>query len=314
MMMELLIPVAVLGAMGLVFGAGLAIASKIFEVKVDERVPKVREALPGANCGGCGFPGCDALASAIVAGEAPADACPVGGAAVAAAIGEIMGTDAGGAVPKIACIQCKGDCEHAANMAEYYGEMDCREALVANGGIKQCRYGCLGLGTCVKACMFGALSIGENGLPVVDVEKCVGCGKCKTACPRGIIDLIPEDQLIHVDCRSKDKGKLVRSNCDVGCIGCRACVKACPEEAVQVEDNLASIDYEKCIQCGACAEKCPTGAITVEDRIVIKEDAVVLEMEPEDELKEDFLISDMTSTEEISEEASDQTPDQDVEA
>ncbi|MDO4289450.1 MAG: RnfABCDGE type electron transport complex subunit B, partial [Eubacterium sp.] len=270
MMMELLIPVAVLGVMGLIFGAGLAIASKIFEVKVDERVPLVREALPGANCGGCGFPGCDALAAAIVSGEASVDACPVGGAAVAAAIGKIMGEDAGAQTPKVACVQCKGDCDHAPSMADYFGAMDCREALVANGGVKQCRYGCLGLGTCVKACMFGALSIGDKGLPVVDVEKCVACGKCKTACPRQIIDIIPEDKLIHVDCRSKDKGKIVRQNCEVGCIGCRACTKVCPEEAITVTDNLASIDYDKCVLCGACVEKCPTGAITKEDRIVIQ--------------------------------------------
>ncbi|MEG0377768.1 MAG: RnfABCDGE type electron transport complex subunit B, partial [Eubacterium sp.] len=202
MAMELLIPVLILGVMGLIFGAGLALAAKIFEVKTDERVPLVRAALPGANCGGCGYPGCDALAAAMVKGDAAVNACPVGGAATALNIGDIMGESAGANEPVAACVLCKGDCENAPTRADYYGVRDCREALIANGGIKKCRYGCIGFGTCVNACMFGALSMGENGLPTVDVDKCTACGKCKSICPKGIIDLIPSDQLIHVDCRS----------------------------------------------------------------------------------------------------------------
>ena len=268
MIAQFIIPVVVLGIMGLVFGGGLAIASKVFEVKTDERVPLVREKLPGANCGGCGYPGCDAMAEAIVKGEAPVNGCPVGGASAASAIAEIMGESVGDLTPMVASIGCKGDCDHAPVRADYYGIHDCREALIANGGAKQCRYGCLGYGTCVDACLFDALKIGAKGLPEVDVDACTACGKCKEACPQGIISLIPKNQRIHVDCHSKDKGKLVRANCDVGCIGCKACVKACPEEAIVVENNLASILYDKCIQCGACAEKCPTGAITAETRPV----------------------------------------------
>ncbi|SDO99541.1 electron transport complex, RnfABCDGE type, B subunit [Eubacterium maltosivorans] len=288
MLMELLIPVGILGAMGLIFGAGLAIASKVFEVKTDERVPLVRDALPGANCGGCGFPGCDALAAAIVNGEASVNACPVGGAATAMAIGEIMGESIGSSEPMVACIHCNGDCTHSPNRADYYGIQDCRQAMIASGGVKTCRHGCMGLGTCVSACMFGALSIGDNGLPEVDVDKCTACGKCRDACPKGIIDLIPADQLVHVDCRNTDKGKLVRAVCDIGCIACKACVKVCPVEAITVENNLASIDYDKCTQCQACFEKCPTGAITLEQRIVIGDETTVIELEPEKDLDEEM--------------------------
>lgn len=288
MIMELLIPVGILGAMGLIFGAGLAIASKVFEVKTDERVPLVRAALPGANCGGCGFPGCDALAASIVAGDAAVNACPVGGSSTAMVIGEIMGESVGSNEPMIACIHCNGDCTHSPNRAEYYGIMDCRQAMIASGGVKTCRHGCMGLGTCVSACMFGALSIGDNGLPEVDVDKCTACGQCRDACPKGIIDLIPADHLVHVDCRNTDKGKLVRAVCDIGCIACKACVKVCPEEAITVENNLAAIDYDKCTQCQACFEKCPTGAITLEQRIVIGDETTVIELEPEKDLTEEM--------------------------
>lgn len=288
MMMQLLIPVAILGVMGLVFGAGLAIASKVFEVKTDERVPLVRDALPGANCGGCGLPGCDALASAIVKGEAPLNACPVGGNAVALAIGEIMGESVGNSAPLVACVHCGGDCTHSPNRANYYGVKDCREAMIASGGVKQCRYGCMGLGTCVNACMFDALTIGENGLPTVDVDKCTACGKCRDGCPKNLIDLIPADQLIHVDCSNTDKGKLVRAVCDIGCIACKACIKVCPADAIIVENNVASINYEKCTQCKACFEKCPTGAITLEERIVVNDETTVLELEPEKDLNEEM--------------------------
>lgn len=264
----ILIPVAVLGIMGLLFGALLAFASKVFEVKKDERVPVVREALPGANCGGCGFAGCDALAEAIVKGEAPVNACPVGGAAVGAKIAEIMGTGNVAETPKIACVLCGGDCDAAPHRADFYGLKDCNEAMIASGGTKTCRFGCIGLGSCVAACDFDALTMGDRGLPVVDPNHCTSCGMCVKTCPKGIMNLIPKDQMIHVDCRSREKGKIVRSACSNGCIACKACTKVCPTGAITVNDNLASIDYDKCTQCGACVEKCPTGAIVKEDRVV----------------------------------------------
>lgn len=289
-MSDILIPVAILSLMGLIFGGVLAIASKIFEVKTDERVPIVREALPGANCGGCGFPGCDAMAEAIVKGEAPVNGCPVGGAKVAAVVAGIMGESAGEAHPMVACVHCQGDCEHAPKRADYQGLQNCREAMIASGGTKACRFGCMGLGSCVTACSFGAMSMGDKGLPVVDKEKCTACGKCRDACPKGIIDLIPMDQRIHVDCRSKDKGKVVRGVCSTGCIGCKACTKVCPAEAITVEDNLARIDYSKCIQCGACVKKCPTGAIAEE----LAKEAPTAPQQPKDTADPHAVVVDNT--------------------
>ena len=291
MISELLVPVIVLGGLGLVFGFGLAIAGKIFEVKTDERVPLVRNALPGANCGGCGYPGCDALAAAIVSGEAAVNACTVGGTEVAIEVGEIMGKAVTGGESLVASVHCKGDCEASPARANYEGFSDCKEALIANGGAKSCRYGCIGLGTCVSACQFNALSMGENGLPVVNIDNCTACSACVNACPQNIIDLIPHDQLVHVDCRNKDKGKIAKAACDNACIGCRMCVKVCPTGAITVEDNLARINYDICNRCEACVEKCPTGAITLENRVVFKT-SLMNELPKEPDVFADIFGSD----------------------
>lgn len=249
--------VALLAVLGILIGILLGVASKAFEVETDERVVQVRECLPGNNCGGCGYPGCDGLAEAIVAGNAPVGACPVGGAPVAGKIGEIMGVDAGSAVKKVAYVKCAGTCEVASNKYNYVGEMDCRRAVMVPGrGDKACSHGCLGLGSCVAACQFGALSI-VDGIARVDKEKCVACGKCVSTCPNNVIDLIPYDASYAVQCNSKDKGKDVMSVCKAGCIGCGLCVKQCEFGAVKLENNLAVIDPEKCQGCGKCAEKCP---------------------------------------------------------
>lgn len=261
-MEQILIPVAVLSAMALVFGIGLAVASKVFEVKQDERIPLVREALPGANCGGCGFPGCDACAAAIVDGSAACNACPVGGAAVAEAIAGIMGEEAIDGPRLAAMVMCQGDHVKAPARAEYYGVKDCREAVNANGGAKGCRFGCIGYGSCVAACKFDALHMSENGLPVVNRDNCTACNQCVITCPKGVMQLVPFDHDIRVSCKNRMKGKYTRPDCSIGCITCRRCVKVCPTGAVTVQDNLASVDYEKCIQCGLCTEVCPTGALT----------------------------------------------------
>jgi len=262
MLNAILVPVGILGLFGLVFGIGLAIAAKVFEVDVDHRFPIVRAALPGANCGGCGLPGCDALALAIINGEAGVDACPVGGVAAAAAIAEIMGLEAGSAVKQVATVICQGTCETAPNRAEYYGEMDCREAMIASGGSKDCRYGCMGYGTCKAVCPFDAIVMGEDGLPKVDPDKCTSCGKCIEACPKSIMVLVPATQDVIVKCHSAAKGKIAKQACSTACIACGACVKACRFDAVKVENNCAIIDYDKCTQCYECVVKCPMNTIS----------------------------------------------------
>lgn len=258
--MAIIIACLVVGITGLIMGLLLGVAGKAFQVEVNEKEVLVREVLPGSNCGGCGYAGCDALAEAIAKGEAPANGCPVGGAAVAAKVAQIMGTDVS-TVKKVAFVKCKGDCEAAPVNYEYHGNTSCREAIfVTGGGPKKCSYGCMGFGSCVDVCDFDAISI-VNGIAYVDREKCVSCGKCVKACPKNLIELIPYDSRVHVQCNSKDKGVAVKASCANGCIGCKLCEKNCKFDAIHVEDNIAHIDYEKCINCGVCAMKCPTKAI-----------------------------------------------------
>ena len=252
---------AVVGGTGLVVAILLGIASEAFKVPVDEKEVAVRACLPGNNCGGCGFPGCDGLAKAIAQGEAPVNACPVAGPAGAAAIAEVMGVEAGDAVKQVAYVKCAGTCEVAKEKYNYTGVQDCVSAMVTPGaGSKACAYGCLGLGSCVKACDFDALHI-VNGIAVVDKEKCVSCGKCIATCPKALIELVPYEAKLAVQCSSKDMGKDVKASCSVGCIGCRMCTKVCEFGAITVENNVAHIDQSKCTGCGACAAKCPVKII-----------------------------------------------------
>lgn len=260
--MNIVYPMISIGGLGLVFGAGLGFAGKIFAVEEDPKLGAILEVLPGANCGGCGFPGCGGLASAIVAGTAPVNGCPVGGAAVAAKVGEIMGVAAADGEPTAAVVKCNGNCNTAKNKYDYFGMDDCVMAnQLAGGGAKSCAYGCLGLGSCKKACAFGAIEI-IDGVAVVDKEKCVSCGKCVSACPKHIIELLPAKKKVKVQCSSKDAGKTVMQNCSVGCIACKICEKNCPFDAIHVVDNLAVIDYDKCKNCGICANKCPKNVIS----------------------------------------------------
>lgn len=259
--MGILAATAVVGTVGIFVGLFLGAAGIKFKVQVDEKEEQVLGALPGNNCGGCGYAGCSGLAAAIAKGEAPVNACPVGGEAVGKKIAAIMGVEAQATERMTAFVACQGNCEKAAADYRYTGVEDCRVmSYVPGGGPKTCRSGCLGFGTCVKACPFGAIHV-ENGVAVVDREACKVCGKCVEACPRHLIALIPYRAKQAVACGSKDKGPVTMKACQAGCIGCGLCVKACPAGAVTVTDFHAVIDQEKCIGCGACAQKCPRKAI-----------------------------------------------------
>ena len=260
-MTGILIATAVVAVVGLFIGLFLGIAGIKFKVEVDEREEAILGVLPGNNCGGCGYPGCSGLASAIVKGEAPVGACPVGGEEVAKNVAQIMGVEAGDSVKKVAFVKCQGDCEKAKVDYEYTGAEDCAMlSFVPNGGPKSCNYGCLGYGSCVKVCPFDAIHV-VNGIAVVDKEACKACGKCVAACPKHLIELIPYNAKYVVACSSKEKGPVTMKECSVGCIGCTLCAKNCPNDAVKIENFLSVIDQEKCEGCGICMEKCPKKSI-----------------------------------------------------
>ncbi len=252
---------AVVGFVGIFVGLFLGIAGLKFKVEVDEREEAVLAALPGNNCGGCGYAGCSGLAAAIAKGEAAVDACPVGGAQAGSRIAAIMGVEAAGTERQTAFVHCQGDCERAGVDYDYTGVGDCRVmAFVPGGGPKSCSSGCMGYGSCVKVCPFDAIHV-ENGVAVVDREKCKACGKCVEVCPKHLISLIPYRASTEVACKSTDKGPVTMKACTAGCIGCGICVKNCPAQAVTVTEFHAQIDQEKCTGCGVCAEKCPKKAI-----------------------------------------------------
>lgn len=256
-----------LAIMGGIFGLVLAFASKKFAVEVDPRVEAINEALPGANCGACGYPGCSGLAEAIAEGKAPVDACVPGKEAVAKKVAEIMGVEANADKERsIAQLMCQGGNDKCKNIYEGMGFEDCHSAVAHFKGPKACNYGCLGFGSCEKICPFGAIKMGDNGLPIIDPYLCTGCGKCVQNCPQQVLKLVGVSHLVHVRCSNKDKGKFAKQACSVACIKCRLCEKNCPQDAIHVVSDeqggsVAVIDYEKCTNCGICATKCPTKAI-----------------------------------------------------
>ncbi len=256
----ILVATVVVAVIGLLMGLLLITVDKKFKVEVDEKELAVREYLPGNNCGACGYAGCDAMAAAIAAGEAPVNGCPVGGDPVANKIAHIMGVDAEETEKMVAYVKCSGDCEHAVQRSSYVGIQDCASAVASGLSPWECDYGCLGLGSCEKACPFGAISV-VDGVAVVDRTRCKACKKCVSACPKHLIEMIPDKAEYVVRCVSKDKGPAVKKACSAGCIGCKLCTKQCENEAIQVEDNLAAIDQTKCVACGKCAEKCPAKVI-----------------------------------------------------
>ncbi len=258
----MVIAIIVVSVIGVIAGIGLSIASVVMEVPQDEKMLAVRDALPGANCGGCGYSGCDAYAEAVAKGEAPTNLCAPGGADTVTAISQIMGVEAGEFIEKIAYVRCNGGCENTTKRFQYRGINTCADLAGFLGGDNSCSFGCLGLGDCAKACTQGGIKINANGVAEANPEICNGCGSCVNTCPRHIIDLVPKaPRHMEVNCSNKDKGAAANKACKVACIGCGLCVKQCEFDAIKVEDNLARIDPAKCTLCGKCAEKCPKKCI-----------------------------------------------------
>lgn len=261
------IAIITLAGIGILAALILYFAAKKFHVEEDPRIDLVEEALPAANCGGCGFPGCRSFAEALVKADEFGDMnCPVGGNDVMEKVAEILGKTVEKTAPKVAVLKCNGSCDNRPKTSEYDGATSCAIAASTYGGETGCSYGCLGLGDCEVACDFDALYINkETGLPEVDDEKCVACGACVTACPKNLFELRkqgPKSRRIYVSCANKDKGGVARKACTVACIGCGKCAKECAFDAITIVNNLAYIDDDKCRLCRKCVTVCPTNAIT----------------------------------------------------
>ena len=264
--MQIVIAIALLGGLGLVFGLVLAAASKVFYVETDPRLDQLNECLPGANCGGCGYAGCSAYAEAVLNGEALIGACASGGNECAQAMAAIMGVKAEAVTRKVALVRCSGAKEYdaagtlskgAKTKATYEGFHACLAASKVGGsGPLSCKFGCLGYGSCTKACKYGAIKV-VNGVAVVNEDLCVGCMACAAVCPRQLIVRVEPDRNVGIACNSMAKGAATTRACTVGCIGCGLCKKICPNDAITVDKFLARIDYSKCTQCGLCATVCP---------------------------------------------------------
>jgi len=264
-MNEILIAALVVGAIGALCAVVLVLASKFFLVEENEKIREIRECLPGANCGACGYAGCDGYAKALAEEEGiKTNLCIPGADAVAKQIAEILGVEAEDVVEQVAVIHCYGDCNHTSKKMEYEGIASCAAAKTLYGGEGLCTYGCIGLGDCVSVCPQKAICI-ENGIAHIDTRACIGCGLCAKSCPRGIIELMADVKRVLVTCNNQEKGAVVRKKCDQGCIGCKMCEKHCSAGAIKVVDNLARINYELCEHCDTCASVCPVGCILVSD-------------------------------------------------
>ena len=265
-MSEILIAIGILGGLGLVFGLVLAAASKVFYVETDPRLDQLNACLPGANCGGCGYAGCGGYAEAVLSGEAPIGKCASGGNECAQNMAAIMGVKAEEVTRKVALVRCSGEKRYdksgnlvagAKLKAEYEGFQDCVSASrIGGNGPLSCKFGCLGFGTCVKACKYDAISV-VNGVAKVNEDRCVGCMACASVCPRNLIVPVEPKRNVVIACASLAKGAVTTRGCTVGCIGCGLCKKICPRDAITIEKNLAVIDYSKCDNCGLCATVCP---------------------------------------------------------
>lgn len=265
----ILIAVIVLGAIGLIAALVLFLCSKKFAVYEDPRIAQVGSLLPGANCGGCGFPGCSGMANALVKGANEGSieglSCPVGGSETMTQVADLLGMAIANGEPKVAVVRCNGSCEIRPKIAEYNGLRTCAAMNACGAGETGCGYGCLGCGDCVSACQFGAIAINEaTGLPEVDDNKCTACGACTKVCPRNIIELRKKgvkNRRVYVGCVNKDKGAVSMKACKQSCIGCGKCEKECPFGAITIENNCSYIDFNRCRMCRKCVNICPTKAI-----------------------------------------------------
>jgi electron transport complex protein RnfB len=265
----MIVALVILSGIGLVMAALLAVGRKAFFVAIDERHEKIMAILPGANCGGCGYPGCSGYATALVEGQALPSACPPGGADMAAQVAAVLGVEVGEAVDRVAVVACAGDDTAAPARARYLGVTSCAAAHAVAGGSKACTHGCLGLGSCRVACVFDAVELTPGGLAFVIEERCTGCGKCVAACPRHIIELVPRARQVHVLCHNPDKAKDVKAVCTVGCTGCKLCTKQSAAFAVngalaRIADDAAAIDE-------AAALACPQGSIFDSRAVALRE-------------------------------------------
>lgn len=258
--LPILYAIAALGGLGILFGLILGFADKKFAVEVDERVSAVRAVVAGANCGACGYAGCDAYAAAVVRGEASATACTPGGAKTVKAISEIMGVNAEATEPMVARVRCQGTCERVTPRYDYSGVQSCRAASGISGGPNACEFGCVGFGECRSVCAFGAIEM-IDGIAVINDDLCTGCGMCVGVCPRNIIKMMPKDQTVVVMCRNEAIGRIARLQCKTACVGCKRCEKTCPTESIKVVNGVAIIDEATCTRCGACVPVCPMHCI-----------------------------------------------------
>lgn len=258
--MPILYAILALGGLGIIFGLALGFADKKFSVEVDERVSAVRAAVAGANCGACGYAGCDAYAEAVVRGDAKANACTPGGTKTVAAINAIMGLQSEALETLVARVRCQGTCENVTPRFDYRGINSCRAATGIAGGPGACEFGCVGLGDCAARCAFGAIDM-IDGVAVVNEDACTGCAMCVTACPRDIIKMLPRDQTVVVLCRNEAIGRIARLQCKTACVGCKRCEKACPSDSIHVINGVAIIDETTCTRCGACIPVCPMHCI-----------------------------------------------------
>jgi len=260
MIARILIPIAAMSLLGLIFGVGLAYALKIFGIKIDEKIFKILSMLPGTNCGACGKAGCAGFAEALANGEAAPAGCAVSNDEARKALSELLGLTHTEKIKTVATHACNGGAR-ARDKYIYRGIRNCKAASLVFGGYKACSFGCLGLGDCIEVCPVDAITMGGEGLPVVDETKCTACGNCVKTCPKKLYAMLPVTVKYYVKCSSKDPGGVTVKACKSGCIACMKCVKACPVAAPKVQSYLSAIDPVKCRNSGKCFEVCPTKVI-----------------------------------------------------